>query len=69
MKFLSIALLIVSAFFAFAYAAPPGVDCDQTCTFQYDPVCAQIDGLVETFGTQCAAEVESCRRKARGEIH
>lgn len=57
MKFLAVFFFVFMALFAYTQAA-----CDQACPFNYDPVCGQIDGLVETYGNECAAGVEACRK-------
>lgn len=67
MKFLALIVLIFGALLAFTSAAPSD-QCEKACPFNYDPVCARMDEVIETFGNSCAAEVESCKRKTKGEI-
>lgn len=61
MKFFAAIFLAFIALFAFAQAQTHA-PCDDACPFNYDPVCGQIDGLVETYGNECAAKLEACRK-------
>lgn len=64
MKFLFFFVFALLAMFAGAQKQNENCD-DIACPYNYDPVCAQADGLPLTFGNECSVRTEICRKKKR----
>lgn len=45
-------------------SATSPLNCNQACTMDYRPVCGMLpNGKMQTFGNQCALDVENCRNQ------
>lgn len=56
--------IIFTALFAFSYSQAEDVKCSDVCPYNYNPMCAVVNGKTEQFSNECLFKQAECLSKS-----